>query len=223
MRDAPSHTTGGFSEAGAEPSERRDGRASAPQRKRRRILRAAAALFASQGFTKTRVDEISAKAGVSKGLVYVHFPSKEALLEQVMSDAILESGSEAARAASRPGLTTAERIKVVLRSWIEYAERHPILQTLLAQDPGRLLPEELNHTDRLAADYAAAMEGLLRHGIGRGELRADLDVAYAARAIWLVHSALNRELFVEHPASAKADAQRLADATIDLILHGCVA
>jgi AcrR family transcriptional regulator len=221
MTDEPTGT--GLGEA--PPGERRaeGGPVSPPQLRRRRILEAAAALFATQGFTKTRVEEISAKARVSKGLVYVHFPSKEALLEQVLSNAILESGSEAARAAARPGLTTAERIKVVLRSWIEYANRHPIVQTLLAQDPGRLLPEELNHSDRLAADYAAAMERLLQHGIERGELRPGLDVEYAARAIWLVHSALNRELFVEHPASAKTDAGRLADATIDLILHGCVA
>jgi len=46
----------------------------------RRILDAALELFAENGFHTTTIDKISAKAGISKGLVYNHFESKDALL-----------------------------------------------------------------------------------------------------------------------------------------------
>ena len=58
-------------------------RAAGRQRRLARILAAAEELFATQGFAKTTVDEIAAAASVSKGLVYDHYPSKEALLGEV--------------------------------------------------------------------------------------------------------------------------------------------
>lgn len=47
---------------------------------RYRILCAAEACFAAQGFDATTVDDILAAAGVSRSHLYYHFPSKDALL-----------------------------------------------------------------------------------------------------------------------------------------------
>jgi AcrR family transcriptional regulator len=49
-----------------------------------RILDATAELFAHYGFDKTTVSEIARAAGVSKGSIYLHFESKEALLEALL-------------------------------------------------------------------------------------------------------------------------------------------
>ena len=49
-----------------------------------RILQAAAQLFAHYGFDKTTVSDIAREAGVSKGAIYLHFASKEELLEALM-------------------------------------------------------------------------------------------------------------------------------------------
>lgn len=51
--------------------------------RRRDILRAAAALFETQGYDATRVADIARKAGVAKGLVFWYFESKEGLLHQL--------------------------------------------------------------------------------------------------------------------------------------------
>lgn len=48
------------------------------------LLDAASRLFARFGFDKTRVDEIAAAAGVSKGAIYLHWPSKFSLFEAVL-------------------------------------------------------------------------------------------------------------------------------------------
>src|SRR5258706_6256167 len=47
------------------------------------VMRAAQKLFESKGFSATTMDEIAAAAGVAKGAVYHHFPSKEELFEAV--------------------------------------------------------------------------------------------------------------------------------------------
>lgn len=49
-----------------------------------RILDAAVELFTRYGFDKTSVSEIAAAAGVSKGAIYLHFESKDDLLEQLI-------------------------------------------------------------------------------------------------------------------------------------------
>ena len=49
-----------------------------------RLLDAAARLFARFGFDKTSVDDIARAAGVSKGAVYLHWPSKFGLFEAVL-------------------------------------------------------------------------------------------------------------------------------------------
>ena len=48
--------------------------------RRRQILDAAITLFDEQGFSTTKISDISDKAGISKGLVYRHFNSKEEIL-----------------------------------------------------------------------------------------------------------------------------------------------
>lgn len=51
---------------------------------RQKITEAALSLFIEQGYAQTSVDEIAARAGVSKGLTYHHFSSKEDLLEEII-------------------------------------------------------------------------------------------------------------------------------------------
>ena len=53
-------------------------------RREARLLDAAARLFARFGFDKTSIDEIARDAGVSKGAVYLHWPSKDALFEATL-------------------------------------------------------------------------------------------------------------------------------------------
>lgn len=52
------------------------------------VLDAALALFIEQGFSQTRVEEIAKRAGISKGAVYLYFPSKEKILEALVRRAV---------------------------------------------------------------------------------------------------------------------------------------
>lgn len=48
------------------------------------VLDAALALFRERGFAATRVEDIGKRAGISKGAVYLYFPSKEAIIEALV-------------------------------------------------------------------------------------------------------------------------------------------
>lgn len=58
------------------------------------VLDAAAELFTRQGFAKTTVDQIASRAGLSKGAVYLYFPSKKALLAGLVRRAIVPAADQ---------------------------------------------------------------------------------------------------------------------------------
>jgi AcrR family transcriptional regulator len=65
------------------------------------ILAAARLLFTRDGFEGTSVDEIAALAGVAKGAVYHHFPSKEAIFTRVLEDVQAEIAARPPPASAR--------------------------------------------------------------------------------------------------------------------------
>ena len=74
---------------------------------RQRIVAAAVALFAEQGFDATSVNQVVARAGVAKGALYHHFDSKDDLLYEVYRELVDRQlaglhDDPGARAARRP-------------------------------------------------------------------------------------------------------------------------
>lgn len=53
------------------------------------IVAAALQLFAERGFAAARMEEIAARAGISKGAVYLYFPTKEDLFRAVVRETVL--------------------------------------------------------------------------------------------------------------------------------------
>jgi AcrR family transcriptional regulator len=103
-----------------------------PQR-RRLIEEAASALFAERGYAETRLDDIAAAAGVTKQLLYQHFPSKKALhiaLLEKHRDGILDRLGEAMRTPGR----LIDRFPLVLDAWFAYLEDNPYAAALLFAD-----------------------------------------------------------------------------------------
>ena len=76
---------------------------------RERIVAAAAALFEAQGITATTMEQIAAKAPVSKRTLYAHFPAKEHLVVTFLRY-VYESGWTVESALDDPQVPARERI-----------------------------------------------------------------------------------------------------------------
>ena len=95
---------------------------------------AAAPLFAEHGYGATRLEDIAARAGITKQLLYRHFADKTALylalLERHRDD--LDSFAGAIPASG----TLEERLRAVVEVWLDYVQAHAYAWKLLFRDSG---------------------------------------------------------------------------------------
>jgi AcrR family transcriptional regulator len=105
-----------------------------PKAERRRLIEdAASRLFADNGYAETRLDDIAAAAGVTKQLLYQHFPSKKALHLALLAKHRDEILGRLTGSMSTAG-PLAERLPRVIDDWFAYVEERPYASTLLFRD-----------------------------------------------------------------------------------------
>ena len=95
------------------------------------ILRAAAKLFARSGLSDTKIGDIAREAGLSHGLVYHYFPSKEAVFEAVVTEK-REAAWEDVTACEAEHGTEAAMLMLVERT-LEDARDRPEVTVMITQ------------------------------------------------------------------------------------------
>jgi AcrR family transcriptional regulator len=139
-------------------------------RNRAKVLDAARAAFAAEG-PGVPLDEIARRAGVGAGTVYRHFPTKEALFEEVIANRLLAlaQDAEARLAADR---NAGEAFFGFFFKLIEDADKKADLAEALMASGVDFAPETKLVSERLAA----AFRELLERAQGAGAVRPDVAV-----------------------------------------------
>ena len=104
-----------------------------PAQRRQTLVDAACELFAERGYDHVTLDEVAARAGVTKVIVYRHFGSKKALYLALLAahrDQLLDTLAEG-MASQRP---LEERVPAVADAWFAYVEAHPFAWAMLFRD-----------------------------------------------------------------------------------------
>src|SRR5687767_4760371 len=95
-------------------------RLSAPQR-RSQLLAVAGRLFAEQGFHGLSMEQLAEAAGVSKPVLYQHFPSKRELYLALVNDAADELQAQVGKALE--GTTDNEaRVEAAISAYFDFVE-----------------------------------------------------------------------------------------------------
>jgi AcrR family transcriptional regulator len=83
------------------------------------IGKAALECFAERGFAACSLDEIAARAGVTKGTLYLYFPNKEALFKEVVRQALVPriAAFEQSVAASQ---SAAQQLESLIAAWATF-------------------------------------------------------------------------------------------------------
>lgn len=201
----------------------------APQRWRRRkearpaeILAAALDEFAECGYAAARLDRVAARAGVTKGTLYLYFPSKAELFKAVVRGALVPNIAEAERMVAQFPGRSADLLRTVFTLIVKR-----VVDTPLSAIPKLILAEagnfpELAHFYRTEViERAFALLGaVLARGVAAGEFRK-LDGAHMTRCIVapILLTALWRHSFGRFEDTAD-DPAALVATYLDLLLNG---
>ena len=148
------------------------------------LLEAALTLFVEKGFAATRSEEVARAAGVSKGTLYLYFPSKEELLKAVIQHFLgteIETGVQEAAAADGPTAQVMEKLLVTWWTRIYEGPASGVFKLVITEV--RNFPEIGEFwVERVVAPGLAVVSGLLRRGVERGEFAVD-DIESATHSI----------------------------------------
>ena len=162
-----------------------------------------AALEALASDPDTSMSEIARRAGVVRATIYVHFPTRTALLDAVMEHAVSQV-AEATRGAEPQRGEPAEALERVLRAtWRQLAHFH----ALLALNTARLPAEELRRRHLPVLDQ---LEPLIQRGQSEGVFRSDLPVAWHLAVIRAIVHAASHEIRGGRIPESEAEAAMLS-------------
>ena len=207
--------------------------ATAAKRERRKearpgeLLDAALDLFVEKGFAATRVEEVAARAGVSKGTLFLYFPSKDELFKAVVRKNISGHFSEWNKEFEAFVGDSLEMLTFCMNSWWDR------LGATKASGLTKLMMSEASNFPDIAAFYQhevvqpgqSLIRRVLQRGIDRGEFRA-VDLDYA---VYSVVSPMNFLMLSKHsigvcvPGQAALDPKKYIATQLAIILYGLAA
>jgi AcrR family transcriptional regulator len=221
---APSSPPVSLSEpAAASPVARQRRKQSRPQE----LLAAALELFVEKGFAATRTEEVAARAGVSKGTLYLYYPSKQDLFKAVVRECLVAQIHEAAALSAQHQGPVAELLGQVLQAWwqrVGQSTAGGIAKIMVAE--ARNFPElAAFYTEEVILPIQALLVGLIERGVARGEFR---PVPVEATVHVLIGPILHMILY-QHSFAACAcggptiEPAAVLEVQLDLMLHGLLA
>jgi AcrR family transcriptional regulator len=186
---------------------------------RARLLAAAREAFSENGYRRTNLGEVAARAGFSKGAVYSNFGGKTDLFAEVINDqtsataeSVLSSSSKLAAALDDPAVVQ-EIATDLAAAIIGNSAALTMLaefRSLAADD--RQLAETYG---RLRRAQRRLLVDDLRHRAAELELEVDFDEAAAALLLTVVQA-----LAVEHATAPEAMPKELVERTLQYAIRG---
>ena len=202
--------------------------ASKPRWRRRKeerpgeIVAAALAAFAARGYAKTRLEDVARRAGVSKGTLYLYFPSKEELFKAVVRQTLLPNLALAEQRLAAPGGTTDAFLSDLLHALGRLLVGTPLaaIPKLIISEAGSFPELARFYTEEVAARGVRLFAALIARGAARGELRAfDAKLMMPVLMAPVLVLALWKSSLEPH-AGWTVDTERFLDTYVDVMLNG---
>ena len=137
------------------------------------ITAAALAAFAEKGYAATRVDDVAKKAGVSKGLLYLYFKTKEDLFKAVIRSFVVPRIDALTAIVDSSELSSEEFLRGPFLEFVKTLPGSPIgilVRLMIAEGPKH--PDLLQfYWDNVVSRGLAAITALLDRGVKSGEFR----------------------------------------------------
>ncbi len=146
------------------------------QRNRARILEVAKDAFTHSG-ANVSLDDVARQAGVGAGTLYRHFPTREALLEEVYRSEVEKlATAEKKFAATMPPIEA-------LRAWMLLFVDYIATKQIIAPALNTLVGEQCKVFEASGDQIIRAINALVKRAIRSGDIRRDLEPLDLLRAL----------------------------------------
>jgi TetR/AcrR family transcriptional regulator len=188
------------------------------------LLDAALDLFVEKGFAATRAEEVAARAGVSKGTLFLYFPSKEELFKAVVRENISGRFQEFNQAFETFDGSTPDMVRYCMKVWWDR------IGASKASGITKLILSEARNFPDLAAFYyqevvrpgQALIRRILQRGVDRGEFQiADMEyAAFSITAPMIFLVMMKHSLGACIPQDYPLDPERYLASQVETLLNG---
>jgi AcrR family transcriptional regulator len=144
-----------------------------------RLLDHGTRMFASQGVSRARANDIARAASVAIGTLYLHFKDKDGLLREVLVVGIGKLRRPLRILAEERGHSFCHTLRRHVEVMVDFVVQHPDLSRVMFHP-------EVFHAPigRDVVDFMTlTAENLLREGMATGEVRHDIDATVASQAL----------------------------------------
>jgi AcrR family transcriptional regulator len=193
-----------------------------PEARPSEILAAALDLFSERGFTATRLEDVAARAGLSKAAIYLYFKDKSSLLNAIVQETAVTNVDHIrviAAAHTGPVAPLLRQVLEILADRIRNSHLPQLIKLVIAES--RAHPEiGRQYLENVIGRAMPTVQSLIERGIANGEFRA-VDPSLTVRCLIapMLLAAIWRGVF-EPIGAPPVDASGLARLHADLIIRG---
>ena len=182
------------------------------------ITEAALEAFAEKGYAATRVDEVARRAGVSKGLLYLYFKTKEDLFKAVIRSFLSPKIDALISNIERNDLSAEEFLRGPFLDFAKSVPNSPVrvlVRLMIAEGPKH--PDLVQwYWENVVSRALGALRTLIKRGVDNGEFRKSAlnefpQMLVAPVFFSMVFTMVFRE-------QAKLDTDRFIEAHVDMVL-----
>ncbi|MEM1033144.1 MAG: TetR/AcrR family transcriptional regulator [Myxococcota bacterium] len=150
---------------------------------RARIIDVATTLFAERGYAATSMRDVASGASCTKPALYYHFDNKEALFLEVIV-ATTNAVVDLLRGAMGAPGTVRERMQASMHAYFAHLRAHPrALKVMMQAEISTDVGQPTIDFKSMRQSHINLVMPLLREGVDRGEIRADVDLYDALHVI----------------------------------------
>ena len=187
------------------------------------IMAAALDLFVERGFAATKLDDVAARAGVSKGTLYLYFSSKEELFKAVIQQGILPVLEHGEEMLAQHSGDTASLLRDLINNWWEVVGSTKLagILKLIVSEAGNFPEVARYFHDNVSQGIDELLGKVLQMGIEKGEFRpVDIESAIDAIAAPILMRAIWEYSIAPYSSRGQKDSEVYLLTNIDLLLNG---
>lgn len=187
------------------------------------LTAAALELFVERGFAATRLEDVAARAGVSKGTLYLYFASKEELFMAVIQNGLLPVLAQGEQMMAQHRGDASSLLRELILRWWQLVVNTPLsaIPKLIISESGNFPEVARYFHEQVGSRKDQLLGGVLQKGMQSGEFRRlDIPTTIDLISAPIMMRVLWRYSLQACGSTGQPDDEVYLNTYLDLLLNG---